>query len=111
MKYKKIILAVVLFILLGISYYIVANSKYELSEKYRDFPVPISAQLTKENENNSVYEWSMSSDENGIPISYRLIIWVNGWEKVVREGTLTIYEKDEVQIHLSSDRDEIIIGR
>ncbi|MGE7947955.1 hypothetical protein [Lysinibacillus sp. NPDC093688] len=111
MKNKKINLAVVLIIFLGISYYFVAISKYELSEKYSNFPVPISAQLTQENEYNSVYEWSKSSDENGIPISYSLIIWVNGWEKVVREGTLTIYEKDGFQIHLSSERDEIIIGR
>ncbi|MDM5248604.1 hypothetical protein [Lysinibacillus sp. G4S2] len=111
MKYQKIILTVVLLIFLGISYYFVATSKYELSGKYSDFPIPRSAKLIQENEDISVYEWSKSSDLNGIPFSYSLIIRVNGWEKVVREGTLTIYEKDRVQIHLSSGRDEIVIGR
>lgn len=100
-----------LFIVLGSSYYFVAISKYELSEKYNDFPVPKSAQLTQENEYDSVYEWSKSSDINGIPFSYSLIIWLYGWEEVVREGTLIIYERDGNQIHLSSQRGEISIGR
>ncbi|MFJ7954444.1 hypothetical protein ACIQZG_23365 [Lysinibacillus sp. NPDC096418] len=110
MKYKKLFLAIVLFIFLGISYYFGATSKYELSEEFSDFPVPINAKLVQKNEYNSIYEWSKSSDVNGIPFSYSLIIRTNGWKRVVREGTLSIYEKSGVQINLSSQRDEIIIG-
>jgi hypothetical protein len=112
MKFKKTLISFIVFILLGSTYYFIAKSKYELSDEYEQFPIPKNAKLIKEeNDYSSEYEWSKASDVNGIPLSYRIIITTNGWEGVLREGSLTTYEKEGIQINLSIYRDAIVIDK
>ncbi|MFB6467876.1 hypothetical protein ACE38V_13885 [Cytobacillus sp. Hz8] len=111
MRFKKGMITFVVLMLICSTHYFISNSRYKLSEKYSDFPIPKSAKLLIEDEEHSRYKWNKSSDINGIPLSYRLIIATNGWKKEVREGTLTTYEKDGVKINFNATLTTIEIDK
>ncbi|MFP5114659.1 hypothetical protein ACSU64_20075 [Bacillaceae bacterium C204] len=58
------------------------------------FPVPKNADLLKKNAEFKEYKWSPASEENGIPLRYRIVINLSGWKKKEQEGSLTVYEKN-----------------
>ena len=48
------------------------------------------------------YNWGPASEENGLPLRYRAIIKLWGWEKKEQEGSLTVYEKDGNEVDVIS---------
>ena len=48
-----------------------------------DFPIPKAAQLIQAEKTKirKSYDWSAASGDNGIPISYKLILRKNGWRQ------------------------------
>ena len=87
MKKVNVFISVALLLVIGIVYYFVADSRYELAEEMYNFPVLIRAKLIakEETEVRKTYDWSPASGDNGIPLSYKLIIKKNGW----RQGQLS----------------------
>ncbi|WML27330.1 hypothetical protein [Neobacillus sp. OS1-33] len=74
------------------------------------FPVPKSAELLKEKDEFEAYKWSPASEENGIPLRYRIVINLNGWKKKEQEGSLTVYEKNNQEVDVISQTDYLSIG-
>ncbi|MGE6260680.1 hypothetical protein ACQKCU_22835 [Heyndrickxia sporothermodurans] len=83
---------------------------YEESQKFKGFPVPKHAKITKNKSNFEAFDWSPASEEEGLPLRYRLIIKLKGWKKTFKEGSLTIYEKDNYKIDVISQTDYLSIG-
>ncbi|MFJ7981530.1 hypothetical protein ACIQ1D_14725 [Lysinibacillus xylanilyticus] len=109
MRNNKIFGAVVIFVLVvfGISYYFIAKSQYDLAEEFNYFPMPKNATLTEETELGRRYNWSAVSGENGIPLTYRLIIATNGWKAIETDGNVSIYKKDNIKIKITFSTDEL----
>ncbi|CAM3237552.1 hypothetical protein FITA111629_11615 [Filibacter tadaridae] len=77
------------------------------------FPVPGKAKILKVSGDvgSESYTWKPASEENGLPIRYKLMIFLSGWKEVDRLGTLTTYEKDAVQVDVISQTDYLqLIG-
>ncbi|KYC94284.1 hypothetical protein B5V88_13220 [Heyndrickxia sporothermodurans] len=83
---------------------------YEESKKFKGFPVPKHAKLTKSRADFEAYDWSPASEEEGLPLRYLLIIKLKGWKKTFEEGSLTIYEKDGYKIDVISQTDYLSLG-
>ncbi|UTR10901.1 hypothetical protein MM300_00750 [Evansella sp. LMS18] len=68
------------------------------------FPVPVMAELTKEDETGmfEVYDWWRASEENGLPLSYLAMIRLWGWKEADVMGTMTTYEKDGRKVDVVS---------
>ncbi|MGN7477289.1 hypothetical protein ACTHOQ_05495 [Solibacillus silvestris] len=111
MKKKLVKFLVFMFILLfaGILFFLLSVSFYEKSEELSNFPLPKSAQLVYKTDNVRGYNWEKASFENGIPVSYKLIIHLNNWRKTEQEGSVTTYTNGKYIIHLLCDRDYIEI--
>lgn len=95
--------------LIGIGYLYYTNldkNHFFLNDMY-NFPVPKSAELESENEVGKHYIWSKASGDNGIPLSYRLMIKKNGWREIGREGEIVKYTKGKFTIYLHSSTDYI----
>ena len=86
----------------GAIYYFITVSLYEPSEDLFDFPVPKNAELVQENIYGKSYDWSPTSEENGIPFGYELAIKANGWKKGERDGASIYYTKGTNKIDLIS---------
>lgn len=86
MKKSGVLVTVASFAVVGILY---ANSQYELAKDMNDFPVAKAAQLiqAEETESRKSYDWSAASGDNGIPVSYKLILRKNGWHQGQIDGT------------------------
>lgn len=111
MKKVNVFITVSLLLVVGVLYYFFAVSRYELAEEMYNFPVPIGAKLIakEETELRKTYDWSPASGDNGIPLSYKLIIKKNGWKQGQIDGTNVIYSKGSHQINLSSHTDYLSI--
>lgn len=107
------LMVVTLFVVAGILYYYFANSQYELAEDMYEFPVPKGAQLiqAEETDNRKSYDWSAASGDNGIPLSYKLMLKKNGWDQGQIDGTNVVYTKDQKQITLSTATDYLRIAK
>ncbi|MFJ7735086.1 hypothetical protein ACIQ2D_01990 [Lysinibacillus sp. NPDC097287] len=104
MKKVNVFITVALLMAVGVLYYLFSDSRYELAEEMYDFPVPIGAKLIakEETEFRKTYDWSPASGDNGIPLSYKLIIKKNGWKQGQIDGTNVIYSKGSHQINLNT---------
>ena len=110
---KRGIFMVVLFVVVGFLYYYFANSQYELAEDLYEFPVPKGAIpiQTEVTDNRKSYHWSAASGDNGIPLSYKLILKKNGWDQGQIDGTNVVYTKGQQQINLSTATDYLSIAK
>lgn len=90
-------------------FYFVTFFSYIPSDKFFGFPVPKNAKLVKGKERVNIYDWSKASEENGIPLGYKLVIKSKGWKERDREGASTYYEKGNQRIDLISQTDELIL--
>ncbi|MBS2970810.1 hypothetical protein J9317_18885 [Metabacillus sp. KIGAM252] len=102
---KKItgwILALAALLVGGALYYFITLSLYEPSEDLYSFPVPKNAEVVQKNEHGNSYDWSKTSEENGIPFGYELVLKANGWKKGEREGASVYYTKGNHKIDLIS---------
>lgn len=104
---------VALFLVTGVLYYIFSDSRYEPVEEMYNFPVPIGARLIikEETDIRKTYNWSPASFENGIPLSYKLVIKKSGWKQKDVEGSNVIYLKGSNQINLSTQTDYLSISK
>lgn len=68
------------------------------------FPVPVTAELTKEDKTEmfEIYDWRRASEENGLPLSYLAMIRLWGWKEADVMGTMTTYEKDGRKVDVVS---------
>ncbi|MGE7623863.1 hypothetical protein ACQKMD_12600 [Viridibacillus sp. NPDC096237] len=112
MKRIVTLIVVIIFVGIGISYYVNIDKNYHTLKDYYDFPVPNSAKLgnenSSENTNTKSYFWDKSSGTD-VPLSYRLMIKKSGWKQVEFEGTVITYKKDGKFIKLAFSRDYIDI--
>lgn len=86
----------------GVIYYFVTLSLYEPSVDLYNFPIPKNAELVQENVHGKSYDWSPTSEENGIPFGYELALKANGWKKGESDGASTYYKKGAKKIDLIS---------
>lgn len=101
---KKIFLPLVLTVLLvgGLIYNFLTVSQYEPSQELYEFPIPKNAELIQKSSYGISYDWSLASEENGIPFGYKWAIKANGWEKGERDGASVYYTKGNRKIDLIS---------
>lgn len=68
------------------------------------FPIPGKAEVYKmsEEHNFESYKWNGASEENGLPLRYKVVIRLAGWKNVDTFGTMTTFEKDGVKIEVMS---------
>ena len=68
------------------------------------FPVPGKAKVHKISDEHKLesYNWSGASEEDGLPLRYRVVIRLAGWKKVDTFGAMTTFEKDGVIIEVVS---------
>lgn len=106
---RLVALLFVITLLFGVSilYYINLDKNYYLIDDMYDFPVPNNAELESKNEIGKHYYWESASGDNGIPLSYKLMIKKCGWEEVERFGETGIYVKGTSTIFLQSSTDYI----
>lgn len=83
---------------------------YEESNTFKGFPVPKNAELTDNKVNFEAYYWAPASEENGLPLRYRTIIKLWGWDKKEQMGSLTVYHKDGKEIDVISQRDYLSLS-
>lgn len=101
-----------LIIIFGILYYRVSVYSYQTSEDLYGFPVPNNAQLVHDTEQSKGYDWERASFENGIPLSYKMVIKLEGWKKVKHgDGGHTNYTKGNYRIDVLSSTDYIQITK
>lgn len=86
----------------GVSYFFITLSLYEPSEDLYNFPIPKNAVLVEENVKGKSYDWSPTSEENGIPFGYEIALKTNGWKKGERDGASVYYTKGNKKIDLIS---------
>lgn len=108
---KRFLIFLASIALIGCVFYIINLALYQPEKEFFDFPVPKSAKLVKETEHSNIYKWSKASEENGIPIGYRLILKKDGWKPVDKEGALTHYKKDTFKVDLISTKGQLSITR
>ena len=65
----------------GVYYYMNVDKKYHALEDFYNFPVPEAAILDIERTNSKHYIWGKSTG-NEVPLSYRIMLKKNGWEKI-----------------------------
>ncbi|MDQ0884133.1 hypothetical protein [Peribacillus sp. V2I11] len=94
----------------AIIYYFISSS-YTTTEDLYEFPVPRNAELVQINEQGNRYEWSMASEENGIPYGYEIALKANRWEKGEREGASVFYTKGNNKIDLITTTNQLEILR
>ncbi|KOS69345.1 hypothetical protein AEA09_12760 [Lysinibacillus contaminans] len=113
MKKWGVFMVLALFVVVGILYYSFAKSQFELAEELYDFPVPKGAMLiqTEVTDNRKSFDWSAASGDNGIPLSYKLILKKNGWDQGQIDGTNVVYTKGQQQINLSTATDYLSIAK
>ncbi|QED50000.1 hypothetical protein FSZ17_04630 [Cytobacillus dafuensis] len=103
---KKIIgwITALMTLVIGISigYYFIALSLYEPSDELYGFPIPKKAEFVQESDKSKSYDWSRTSEENGIPFDYEIALKVNDWKKGEREGASVLYKKGNHTIDLIS---------
>ncbi|WP_210467930.1 hypothetical protein [Sporosarcina sp. 6E9] len=101
---KKVFLPLVLIVLLigGLIYYFLAVSQYEPSQELYEFPIPKNAELIQKSSYGISYDWSLASEEHGIPYGYKWAIKANGWKEGEREGASVHYTKGNRKIDLIS---------
>ncbi|MRH43552.1 hypothetical protein GH741_12765 [Aquibacillus halophilus] len=92
------LLGIIIVIIAG--YFIVTYISFVQVQKFGGFPIPKDAEVTKEEENIIVYNWSKASEENGIPKRYQIELEKEGWDIEWREGAATVYKKDGIKVLL-----------
>ncbi|MCV9887999.1 hypothetical protein [Metabacillus halosaccharovorans] len=66
--------------------------------------------MTTYKRNLEAYNWGAASEENGLPLRYRAVIRLWGWNKKEQEGSLTVYEKDGQEIDVISQTDYLSLS-
>ena len=74
-----------------------------------NFPVPVAAELTDDNEMAQLYDWNQASEEKGIPFTYEMMLKVHGWEKGPRQGASVVYSKGDTKIDLIASTNRLIL--
>ncbi|MEM1506015.1 hypothetical protein RG959_21710 [Domibacillus sp. 8LH] len=82
------------------------------SEIKTSFPVPRSAELTKQDmkERYAEYSWGPASESYGLPFYYTIIIRLWGWNQEMRFGATTYYEKQGTVISATSLNNNLFIS-
>lgn len=75
---------------------------YEKSVFTEGFPIPGNAKVVKISGEHKFesYKWYGASEEDGLPLRYKIIIHLAGWKQVETFGAMTTYEKDRVKIEV-----------
>ncbi|WP_298831037.1 hypothetical protein [uncultured Planococcus sp.] len=102
MKRKMSLFLIALLLFAGGTFYYNTFFSYETSEDYADFPIPKKAALIEKNQDSRSYTWKKASEENGIPLSYEIVLKLSGWEKQEREGASVSYRKGDKHIDVIS---------
>ncbi|MEH7348156.1 hypothetical protein [Gottfriedia acidiceleris] len=83
------------------------------SKLHKGFPIPLTAIQSKIDYKHQyeVYKWKMTSEEHGLPNSYKLILKFWGWNEVKEEadGTREVFTKNGEIVHIVSIKDKIEI--
>lgn len=85
-------------------------SSFEESETFKGFPVPRYAELTSSSATIEEYDWGPASEENGLPLRYKAIIRLWGWEVKEVMGSLTVYQKDGQEVDVISQTDYLSLS-
>jgi len=102
-----LLLIIILIFVVGILYYANLDKNYYILDDFYGFPVPKNAELESENENGKHYYWKAASGDEGIPLSYKLMIKKSGWIEVERMGETGTFVKGKNTIYLQSSTDYI----
>lgn len=95
---------------MAISIPLVFLFSYEESEQFEGFPVPKTAELLNTKNTSESYGYGPASEENGLPIRYKAIIFLWGWKKKEEVGALTVYEKDGIEVDVISLTDHLSLN-
>lgn len=98
---------IVLIFVAGILYYTNLDKNYYILDDLYGFPVPKNAELESEDENGKHYYWTAASGDEGIPLSYKLMIKKSGWIEAERMGETGTFVKGNNTIYLQSSTDYI----
>lgn len=103
--YKKFLL---LFVFLIVIIFFIAHKPSKL---HKGFPVPLTAIQSKIDYKHqyAVYKWKMTSEEHGLPNSYKLILKFWGWNEVKEEadGARKVFTKDGEIVNIISLNDKM----
>jgi len=100
-----------LFVVLASAIALIFFLRCKPSQELETFPVPVSATLVKSNHAYKLetYKWNLASEENGLPLYYRTILHIKGWEKVYQEGAMSVYQKDKIVVEVITGTDIMFI--
>ncbi len=105
-KLRYILLALVaLFIVLTFYY----GQSFEEAIYTERFPIPPTAKISKISSLKllETYQWEPASEENGLPLRYKLMIRLSGWKEIDRMGALTTYKKGNLTVDVVSYNNRI----
>jgi hypothetical protein len=83
---------------------------YEDSGVFKGFPVPKHAEVTVQEQKLEAFDWPPASEENGLPLRYRAIILLWGWEVKQQEGSLTVYKKGEQEVGVITQKNYLSLS-
>ena len=108
---KKALITLLGIITIFSAYFAVTYISFIHAQEFGGFPIPKDAEVIKVEENIITYNWSKASEENGIPDRYKKELKKEGWEMEWREGSATMYLKNEIKVVLICSTDYLSISR
>ncbi len=102
-KIRYLFITLIAFIIAFTFYY---GQTFEEAIYSEGFPVPGQAKISKVSSKNGFesYTWQPATEENGLPLRYKLMIRLSGWKKADRMGAMTTYEKDGRTVDIISQK-------
>ncbi|MDQ0271387.1 hypothetical protein [Cytobacillus purgationiresistens] len=111
MTKKAFLIPISILLIFSIAFIGMILFRYESADDLYGFPIPRDAKITKQKEAFYEPDWWAASQEqkDGLPLTYRLRLKLDGWEMKERQGEWAAYVKEEKSLNVISTVDYLSV--